>query len=123
MSWGTNPAQVTTIDGVVPDPDQVTDPTARDSVSALNYMGLTAGTPIREIPVDTVFIGSCTNSRIEDLRANGLVFDGRQVSVKRAMVVPGSRAVKAQAEAEVSMRSSAPPAPTGANPAARCASP
>jgi 3-isopropylmalate/(R)-2-methylmalate dehydratase large subunit len=101
VSWGTNPAQVTTIDGVVPDPDQVTDPTARDSVSrALAYMGLTAGTPIREIPVDTVFIGSCTNSRIEDLRAAARVFDGRRVSVKRAMVVPGSHAVKAQAEAE-----------------------
>ncbi len=101
VSWGTNPAQVTTIDGTVPDPDQVADATARDSVArALTYMGLTAGTPIREIPVDTVFIGSCTNSRIEDLRAAARVFDGRTVTVKRTMVVPGSHAVKAQAEAE-----------------------
>jgi 3-isopropylmalate/(R)-2-methylmalate dehydratase large subunit len=63
-------------------------------------MGLTAGTPIREIPVDTVFIGSCTNSRIEDLRAAARVLDGRRIGVKRAMIVPGSHAVKAQAEAE-----------------------
>jgi 3-isopropylmalate/(R)-2-methylmalate dehydratase large subunit len=63
-------------------------------------MGLTAGTPIRSIPVDTVFIGSCTNSRIEDLRAAAAVLDGRRVSVARTLVVPGSHAVKAQAEAE-----------------------
>jgi 3-isopropylmalate/(R)-2-methylmalate dehydratase large subunit len=63
-------------------------------------MGLTAGTPIKEIPVDTVFIGSCTNSRIEDLRAAAAVLEGRRVSVARAMVVPGSHRVKAQAEAE-----------------------
>ena len=63
-------------------------------------MGLTAGTPIRDIAVDTVFIGSCTNSRIEDLRAAADVLDGRHVTAKRVMVVPGSHAVKAQAEAE-----------------------
>jgi 3-isopropylmalate/(R)-2-methylmalate dehydratase large subunit len=63
-------------------------------------MGLTAGTPLREIPIDTVFIGSCTNSRIEDLRAAAAVLDGRHVTAKRVMVVPGSHAVKAQAEAE-----------------------
>jgi 3-isopropylmalate/(R)-2-methylmalate dehydratase large subunit len=101
VSWGTNPGQVTTIDGRVPDPDEFSDETARDAVQrALAYMGLTAGTPIREIPVDTVFIGSCTNSRIEDLRAAARVLDGRRVTVKRAMIVPGSHAVKAQAEAE-----------------------
>jgi 3-isopropylmalate/(R)-2-methylmalate dehydratase large subunit len=101
VSWGTNPGQVTTIDGRIPDPDEFGDETARDGVRrALTYMGLTAGTPIRDIAVDTVFIGSCTNSRIEDLRAAARVLDGRQVGVKRTMIVPGSHAVKAQAEAE-----------------------
>jgi len=69
-------------------------------VRALEYMGLRSGTPIREIPVDTVFIGSCTNSRIEDLRAAAAVMRGHHVSVPRVMVVPGSHRVKAQAEAE-----------------------
>jgi 3-isopropylmalate/(R)-2-methylmalate dehydratase large subunit len=101
VSWGTNPGQVTTIDSRVPDPDEFGDETARDSVRrALTYMGLTPGTPIRDIAVDTVFIGSCTNSRIEDLRAAARVLDGRQVGVKRTMIVPGSHAVKAQAEVE-----------------------
>ncbi len=101
VSWGTNPAQVAPIDEVVPSPDTYDDPTVRNNVSrALEYMGLTAGTPIREIAVDTVFIGSCTNSRIEDLRAAAAVLDGRRVTVPRVMVVPGSHAVKAQAEAE-----------------------
>jgi 3-isopropylmalate/(R)-2-methylmalate dehydratase large subunit len=73
----------------------------RDNVArALDYMGLKAGTPIRDIPVDTIFIGSCTNGRIEDLRTAAAVLDGRKVSIKRAMIVPGSHAVKAQAEAE-----------------------
>ncbi len=101
ITWGTNPGQVTSIDGSVPSPDELTDPTARDTVSrALEYMGLTAGTAMRDIPVDTVFIGSCTNSRIEDLRAAAAVLEGRHVTAKRVMVVPGSHAVKAQAEAE-----------------------
>ena len=101
VSWGTNPAQVASIDDAVPSPDSQDDPTARDNVArALEYMGLTAGQRIRDIPVDTVFIGSCTNSRIEDLRAAAAVLDGKTVTVKRAMVVPGSHAVKAQAEAE-----------------------
>ena len=101
VSWGTNPAQVASIDGAVPNPADYDDASARESVErALAYMGLTAGTPIREIPVDTVFIGSCTNSRIEDLRAAAAVLDGRQVGVKRALIVPGSHRVKAQAEAE-----------------------
>jgi len=101
VSWGTNPAQVASIDDVVPDPDDLQDPTARDAVTrALEYMGLSPGQPIRDIAVDTVFIGSCTNSRIEDLRAAASVLDGRTVGVKRALVVPGSHAVKAQAEAE-----------------------
>jgi 3-isopropylmalate/(R)-2-methylmalate dehydratase large subunit len=101
ITWGTNPAQVASIDDVVPSPDSFDDPTARDNVSrALEYMGLTAGQRLRDVPVDTVFIGSCTNSRIEDLRAAADVMRGRTVTVKRVMVVPGSHAVKRQAEAE-----------------------
>ena len=102
VSWGTNPGQVTRLDGSVPDPDAFDDPAARESASrALEYMGLTAGTPIRDIPVDTVFIGSCTNSRIEDLRAVAKIVEGRRVAAGvRTMVVPGSGAVKAQAIAE-----------------------
>jgi len=101
VSWGTNPAQVSSIDAAVPDPDTIDDPTARDNVTrALEYMGLTAGQKIRDVTVDTVFIGSCTNSRIEDLRAAAAVMNGQTVTVKRVMVVPGSHAVKNQAEAE-----------------------
>jgi 3-isopropylmalate/(R)-2-methylmalate dehydratase large subunit len=102
VSWGTNPAQVVEITGVVPDPDGFTEANQRESAArALDYMGLAAGTPLRDVAVDTVFIGSCTNSRIEDLRAAAAVVDGRQVKPgMRAMVVPGSFAVKDQAEAE-----------------------
>ena len=101
VTWGTNPAQVTTIDGAVPSPDDFVDATTRETVTrSLEYMGLQPGTRIRDIPVDTVFIGSCTNGRIEDLRAVAAVLDGRSVKVPRVMVVPGSHAVKAQAEAE-----------------------
>ncbi|MEY3681293.1 MAG: 3-isopropylmalate dehydratase large subunit [Ilumatobacteraceae bacterium] len=101
VSWGTNPAQVTGIDGAIPSPDDFADATTRETVArAIEYMGLTPGQRIRDISVDTVFIGSCTNSRIEDLRAAAKVMDGRRVTVPRVMVVPGSHAVKAQAEAE-----------------------
>jgi len=101
VSWGTNPGQVLGIDDVIPTPEQYDDPTARDTVArALEYMGLQGGTAIRDVKVDTVFIGSCTNSRIEDLRAAAAVMKGRTVTVPRVMVVPGSHAVKAQAEAE-----------------------
>jgi 3-isopropylmalate/(R)-2-methylmalate dehydratase large subunit len=101
VSWGTNPGQVISIDASLPSPDDLEDETARDTVArALEYMGLAAGTPVRDIRVDTVFIGSCTNSRIEDLRAAAAVMKGRTVTVPRVMVVPGSHAVKAQAEAE-----------------------
>jgi 3-isopropylmalate/(R)-2-methylmalate dehydratase large subunit len=102
VTWGTNPAQVVPIDGAVPDPDSFADAGERDAAArALVYMGLTAGTPIREIPVDTVFLGSCTNSRIEDLREAAAVLDGRHVSDGlRALVVPGSHRVKTQAEGE-----------------------
>jgi 3-isopropylmalate/(R)-2-methylmalate dehydratase large subunit len=102
VSWGTNPAQVAPIDAHVPDPGSIADPGEREAAErALEYMGLAAGVAIRDIEVDTVFIGSCTNSRIEDLRAAAEVVRGRQVrSGMRALVVPGSGPVKVQAEAE-----------------------
>ncbi len=101
VTWGTNPGQVHSIDDVIPSPDDFADPSTRENVGrALEYMGLTPGTPMRSIPVDTVFIGSCTNSRIEDLRAAAAVMQGRTVTVPRVMVVPGSHRVKLQAEAE-----------------------
>jgi 3-isopropylmalate/(R)-2-methylmalate dehydratase large subunit len=102
VTWGTNPGMVVELDGAVPDPDSFDDPDQRDAaVRALTYMALEPGTPIREIEVDRVFIGSCTNSRIEDLRAAAAVVRGRHVHPSvRAMVVPGSAPVKRQAEAE-----------------------
>jgi 3-isopropylmalate/(R)-2-methylmalate dehydratase large subunit len=102
VTWGTNPAQSVDIDDVVPSPESFGDADTRDSAQrALAYMGLRAGTPIREIAVDTVFIGSCTNSRIEDLRAAAAVAEGRRVrDGLRALVVPGSMAVKVAAESE-----------------------
>jgi 3-isopropylmalate/(R)-2-methylmalate dehydratase large subunit len=102
VSWGTNPSQVIEITGSVPDPDAFAEPAARESARrALDYMGLDAGTPMHDVPVDTVFIGSCTNSRIEDLRAAAAVAGGRKVKQgMRAMVVPGSFQVKFQAEDE-----------------------
>ena len=101
VSWGTNPGQVAPIDASVPSPDDFDNPTTQETVKrALEYMGLEPGTPLRDIAVDTVFIGSCTNSRIEDLRAAAEVMRGRTVTVPRVMVVPGSHAVKAQAIAE-----------------------
>ncbi|HTX63661.1 MAG TPA: 3-isopropylmalate dehydratase large subunit [Acidimicrobiales bacterium] len=102
VTWGTNPAQVAPIDGTVPDPDAFADAAARDAASrALAYMGLVPGTPLREVRVDTVFLGSCTNSRIEDLRAAAAVLESRRVHEGvRALVVPGSHRVKAEAEAE-----------------------
>jgi 3-isopropylmalate/(R)-2-methylmalate dehydratase large subunit len=102
VSWGTNPAQVAAIDGAVPDPETFSRPAEQESAArALGYMGLAAGTAMRDIAVDTVFIGSCTNARLEDLRAAASVLDGRRVrDGMRALVVPGSRRVKADAEAE-----------------------
>jgi 3-isopropylmalate/(R)-2-methylmalate dehydratase large subunit len=102
VTWGTNPGQVAALDAVVPNPESFPDPGEREAAArALAYMGLNPGTPLREVPVDTVFIGSCTNSRIEDLRAAAAVLGGRRVADGvRALAVPGSHRVKAQAEAE-----------------------
>ena len=103
VTWGTSPEMVTTINGRVPDPaDAPSEVKRQDWTRALEYMGVAAGTPIAEIFVDKVFIGSCTNSRIEDLREAAAVARGRKVApnVKLAMVVPGSGLVKQQAEAE-----------------------
>ena len=102
VTWGTNPGMVVPIDGVVPDPQDIADADNRAAAErALAYMALEPGTPIQEIGVDRVFIGSCTNSRIEDLRSAAAVVRGRHVHPSvRAMVVPGSAQVKQQAEAE-----------------------
>jgi 3-isopropylmalate dehydratase len=103
VSWGTSPQDVVPITGVVPGPDDFEDKNKKEAcVRALEYMGLTAGTPMQDIPVDKVFIGSCTNARIEDLRIVAKVVEGKKVaaSIKRAMIVPGSGLVKRMAEAE-----------------------
>ncbi|MBV6447815.1 3-isopropylmalate dehydratase large subunit [Nitrosomonas sp.] len=103
VTWGTSPEMVTTIDGAVPDPAQISDEVKRhDMQQALNYMGLHANTPITQISLDKIFIGSCTNSRIEDLRAAAQVIKGKHIAanIKQALVVPGSGLVKKQAEQE-----------------------
>ena len=102
VTWGTNPAQGVPLGANVPDPAAMIDAAAREAAErALAYMGLRAGTPMREVTVDTVFIGSCTNGRIEDLRAAAEVLrDQRVAGGVRVLVVPGSMAVKAQAESE-----------------------
>lgn len=102
VTWGTSPGQVTSVEGSVPDPAGMTDPVARKSAErALEYMGLKSGTRIVDIPVERVFIGSCTNSRIEDLRRVSQFVKGRKVSSSvYAMIVPGSQPVKHQAEKE-----------------------
>ncbi|MDP8568619.1 3-isopropylmalate dehydratase large subunit [Methylophilus aquaticus] len=103
VTWGTSPEMVVGVDGLVPDPNNAkSDVQKSDWERALHYMGLQANTPINQIAIDKVFIGSCTNSRIEDLRAAAAVAKGRRVAgnVKLAMVVPGSGLVKAQAEQE-----------------------
>lgn len=103
VTWGTSPEMVTDVDGQVPNPAAESDPVKRRGMQqALNYMGLEPGTPIREIKLDKIFIGSCTNSRLEDLRLAAAVVKGRKVAgnVVQALVVPGSGLVKRQAEAE-----------------------
>ncbi len=102
VTWGTSPDNVISITGNVPNPDEVKDPGQKDAmIRALNYMGLTAGTKITDIKLDRVFIGSCTNGRIEDLRAVAQLVDGKNVNENvNAMIVPGSGLVKEQAESE-----------------------
>ncbi|MDT4949771.1 MAG: 3-isopropylmalate/(R)-2-methylmalate dehydratase large subunit [Pseudonocardiales bacterium] len=102
VTWGTNPGQGAPLTSTVPDPADFEDDADRVTAEkALQYMGLTAGTPLRDIKIDTVFVGSCTNGRIEDLRAAAKVLDGRKVADGvRVLVVPGSMRVKKQAEAE-----------------------
>ncbi|MFI7466709.1 3-isopropylmalate dehydratase large subunit [Nonomuraea sp. NPDC049646] len=100
VTWGTNPGQGLPLGESVPSPDSFADPVERSAAErALEYMGLTAGTPLREIEVDTVFVGSCTNGRIEDLRSAAEILRGRQVRT-RTLIVPGSMLVKLQAEQE-----------------------
>jgi len=103
VTWGTSPEQVLDIGAAVPNPADEADPIKRAGVErALKYMGLEAGTKFTDIAIDKVFIGSCTNSRIEDMRAAAAIAKGKKVaaSVKLALVVPGSGIVKRQAEAE-----------------------
>jgi 3-isopropylmalate/(R)-2-methylmalate dehydratase large subunit len=102
VSWGTSPQDVVPVTGVVPDPESFADPVRREGARrALDYMGLRAGQPLQDVAIQRVFIGSCTNSRITDLRAAAAVIGGRKVAPGvRAMVVPGSGLVRAQAEAE-----------------------
>ncbi len=103
VTWGTSPEMTISIDDTIPDPALENDPVRQESMkAALNYMGLTAGKPINEVAIDVVFIGSCTNSRIEDIRAAAEVAKGKKVadSIKQALVVPGSGLIKQQAEKE-----------------------
>lgn len=103
VTWGTSPEMVVAIDQSIPRPEEEKDPVKRESIErALKYMGLKAGMPVRDIKIDSVFIGSCTNSRLEDLRAAAKVIKGKKkaASVKQALVVPGSGLIKAQAEKE-----------------------
>ncbi|MCK2021934.1 3-isopropylmalate dehydratase large subunit [Microbacterium sp. kSW2-24] len=102
VTWGTNPGQGSSLSAAVPDPAAITDPNERAAAErALEYMDLTPGTPLKEVPVDAVFMGSCTNSRIEDLRAFASIIEGKKkADGVRVMVVPGSARVRLEAEAE-----------------------
>jgi 3-isopropylmalate/(R)-2-methylmalate dehydratase large subunit len=124
VSWGTNPGMVTDVTGIVPDPESLVDDNDRKAAHrALEYLGLEAGVPVQEIRIDRVFIGSCTNSRIEDLRLAAHTIKGRKVaSSVHAMVVPGSQQVKRQAELEGLDQVFKDAGSTGESPAAACVS-
>ena len=121
VTWGTTPGMVVQVTDDVPDPDQMDSPADREAAErALAYMDLRPGTPMTEIPLDRIFIGSCTNSRISDLREAASLVDGRKISSSlRGMVVPGSQQVKAEAEEEGLDEVSARPASSGASRDAR----
>ena len=124
VTWGTTPAQSVQLSSTVPDPEAVADPAQRVAVArALEYMDLTAGTRLRDVPVDVVFLGSCTNGRLDDLRTAAEVLRGRRVREGiRMLVVPGSLSVRRQAESKAWTRSSWQQGPSGGPPVARCAS-
>ncbi len=125
LTWGTSPEDVVPITGAVPDPESFADPAKRVAAKkSLDYMGLTPGTAMQDIAIENVFIGSCTNSRIEDLRAAAAVLDGRHIAggIRQALVVPGSGLVKRQAEAEGLDRSSFRPGSSGASQGVPCVS-
>jgi 3-isopropylmalate/(R)-2-methylmalate dehydratase large subunit len=125
LTWGTSPEDVVPITGVVPDPDSFADPAKRQAArKSLDYMGLAPGTRMQDVGIENVFIGSCTNSRIEDLRAAAAVVKGRHVAdrIRQALIVPGSGLVKRQAEAEGLDRIFLDAGSSGASPAVRCAS-
>src|SRR5437764_7852602 len=125
VTWGTSPEQVTSVTGRVPIPADIANENKRRAAeTSLGYMGLKGGEKITDIKLDRVFIGSCTNARIEDLRAVARVVDGKAVNANvKAMIVPGSGLVKEQAEAEGCTRFSSRPGSTGVSQAAPCASP
>jgi 3-isopropylmalate/(R)-2-methylmalate dehydratase large subunit len=100
VTWGTSPEDVLPITGLVPAPESFSGGKVDAAKRSIDYMGLTAGQRLTDIAIDTVFIGSCTNGRIEDLRAAAAILKGKKIAVKRAMVVPGSGLVRAQAEEE-----------------------
>ncbi|MEM9638387.1 MAG: aconitase family protein, partial [Pseudomonadota bacterium] len=100
VTWGTSPEDVLPITAAVPAADDFEGGKVGAAQRSLDYMGLTPGTPLSDVEIDTVFIGSCTNGRIEDLRAAAAILKGKKIGVKRAMVVPGSGLVRAQAEEE-----------------------